>query len=143
MNGLGYNSAVDPGVLGNPSYSLNTVAGANNVALSSVNQIPSHTHIATVSITDPTHTHYTAAAGSVNINPLSSTTPIKTLAGGISYPSSGNYALQGVSGTANVGLTSAKSTGITATVSNSYVGASASHENRQPVIAAYYIIYIP
>ena len=149
MNGLGYNSAVDPGVLGNPSYSLNTVAGANNVALSSVNQIPSHTHIATVNITDPTHTHYTAAAGSVNINPLSSTTPIKTLAGGISYPSSGNYALQGVSGTANVGLTSAKSTGLTnanVLVTNSYVGGSiptTTHENRQPVIAAYYIIYIP
>lgn len=139
MNGGTYNSAVDPGISGNPNYSLYSIQGANNVALTNINQIPSHTHVATVNLTDPTHTHYTSAAGPTNAA-LTSSTAIKNLAGGLGDY---NYTLYGSSTIANVGLTSAKSTGIEVTVSNSYVGSSASHNNIQPVIAAYYIIYIP
>jgi len=142
MNGLTYNSAVDPSISGNPAYSLNTVGGANNVALNNINQIPSHTHVATVSITDPTHTHYTVSAiESAGVPALTSSNYTSWTKGGLGGFLS--YSLYGASSVASIGLTSAKSTGITATVSNSYIGASATHENRQPVIAAYYIIYIP
>ena len=146
MAGGTYTSAVDPSDPANPTYNLKTIKGENNVTFTSATQIPPHTHLATVSVTDPTHTHYVAVNDLVGPNQILSTSnSIKNYAGGIGSPSSGNYYLQGVSGVASIGKTSAASTGLDGniTVSNAHVGGSASHNNIQPSIAAYYIMYIP
>jgi hypothetical protein len=60
------------------------------------------------------------------------------------WSDSGNlgYALKG-STPATVGLTTSDSTGITVAVSNSNVGGGGAHNNIPPVLACYYIMYIP
>ena len=42
-----------------------------------------------------------------------------------------------------LGKSSAASTGITVSTSNSSTGGNVAHPNIQPVIACYYIIYLP
>jgi len=140
MLGLTLNDDVNPSVSStNPNYALNDIQGVNAITLLSINQIPSHTHVATVSISDPTHTHFTVANSGTN-TALSSSTYVRRFNNGAG---NGDYTLMGWTGIASMGLTSAKSTGITASVSNDYKGGSANHNNIQPVIAAYYIMYRP
>jgi len=141
MSGLGYNDDVNPGTSTNPNYTLNDIQGANAVTFTNVNQMPSHTHVATVLLDDPTHTHYT-------ISSAKDTTTLPSSSNYTCYAkySNGNesYVLRGSTTIASWGLTSAKSTGITVqSATNSYVGGSASHNNIQPVIACYYIMYRP
>jgi microcystin-dependent protein len=123
------NAAVDPIYTGNPLYEIYDVLGANTIALAESN-LPSHTHIATSSasstVNDPGHIHYAGrendfggASGSIG---LSKNTPQ-------------NHA------------TSSAVTGITVnttvSVANAYVGSNVAHANIQPVLACYYIMYIP
>ncbi len=120
----------------NPNYSLgDTVYGVNSIILST-SQIPSHVH----SITDVTHSHlstYNSTANTGNVS-LSASYPIS----GESQESNPNRDYQLVSNIndANVGKTSDVYTGITSTNST---GGSTAHDNKQPSIATYWIIYLP
>lgn len=121
------NPAVDPAYTGNPNYSLYTTTGANSVVLN-INQIPSHTHAATASslsaVIDPGHTHNlgggaTGGSGTIGLDHVSTPT----------YPTT--------SSTTNITVNT------TTSVINSSVGGGQSHANIQPVLACYYIMYIP
>jgi len=122
------NAAVDPTYAGNPNYDLGDLYGANLVALTT-NQLPSHTHNAVASassvVNDPGHFHYVA------------NTPNGWASGGTVGLHAGvnNYA----SNVATTGIT----VSTTVNVSNSNTGLGQGHNNVQPVIAAYYIMYIP
>lgn len=115
-------AVVDPAVAGNPNYSLNSVAGVNTITLTTP-QIPAHTHLNTVAITDPGHTHtYTSVSG-------------------VDYQ-------RGTTGTAFLDFaktiaTSSAITNISVQVTNQSTGGGQSHNNIQPVWATYYIIYLP
>lgn len=127
------NVNVDPAYTGNPNYDVLGVAGANSVVLN-VNQLPSHTHTAvgstTVTLSDPGHTHYAGkendfggASGSIG---LSKNTPQ-------------NHATT----TATTGITVTSNTPNNVNVSIANTGANQGHPNIQPVLAAYYVMYIP
>jgi len=116
------NPAVDPAFPGNTNYALNTINGVNTVTLTTL-QIPSHTHIASVNVTDPGHFHDMDSSGTD---------------AGSGKPTVGGGAPEGVNP-----VTNPKTTGITVTVANSYQGGGQSHNNVHPVIGAYFIMYIP
>jgi microcystin-dependent protein len=121
-------SVVNPIYAGNPNYDLGDLVGANTVGLN-VSQLPSHTHATTSSassvVTDPGHRHYaghsndTGGGGSIG---LSTTSPQNVL-------TTSSYTNITVATTVNV--------------SNGNTGSGENHANIQPVIAAYYIMYIP
>lgn len=137
MGGGAMNPAVDPGVAGNPSYALLGTAGSNTVTLGPT-QIPAHSHSATNTVTVSDHTHFTVLVGS-NVA-LTSTTPIDQ---GANYGGNTSYDLSGAVGTANIGLTSPnKSTIVVDTVIGS-TGGGLAHNNFQPGLGCYYIMYIP
>ena len=116
-------TAVNPTYSGNPNYALNTTTGANTITLTT-DQIPSHTHIAVAGsvVTDPGHAH--------------------SFAGGVTPGGDGDGGRIGVQATLN---TASNTTGISVTtsVSNNNTGGDQSHPNIQPVLACYYIMYIP
>ena len=125
MLGAGFPSQTQPGINGNPDYSTKGIVsfGANQITLNAT-QIPSHTHIATSTVTDPGHTHsYTP---SVRDNGDAGTY--------LETASSENYAPQNINSSV---------TGITVNTVNTSVGGGLAHSNIQPVISVYYIIYIP
>ncbi len=133
------NPAVDPGIAGNPNYALNTTTGANTITLTSA-QIPSHTHTAVTTFVDPGHTHFIANPGDTSTL-LDST---HTAAAGHSTGGNLGYDLVNTTGTtATVGLTDVKQTGIFVGVANDPTGGGQSHNNIPPVLACYYIMYIP
>jgi microcystin-dependent protein len=126
MNGGPLNSAVDPALPGNPPYALGTNTGVNQVTLAPT-QIPSHTHTATATstVSDPKHSHsYTTpnAEGSATGN-------------ADSHPDGPLVTRQ----------TSESLTGITVATSVTVnpFGGNLPHQNNQPAIGCYYIIYIP
>lgn len=110
-------SDVNPGSSAfNPNYALGDTEGENSVTLD-VTQIPSHTHVATV--TDPGHLHDTTVA-----------------------EVAGAGTAGGRSGTLGPdSQTSTETTGIT--VDNANTGGGAAHSVIQPVRAVYFIMYIP
>ena len=124
MNGGPLNTAVDPAFPGNPAYTLGSTTGVNQVTLSPT-QIPSHTHTATAVSTDSGHTHaYIFMPGGLNGDQTvpAGTTPYFSPAPGITGSSSAN---------------------ITTTVTVNPFGGGLPHQNNQPAIGCYYIIYIP
>jgi microcystin-dependent protein len=133
-------AAVDPAVnpAYNPNYAVNQILGSNSVTLLST-QIPAHTH--NNSINNPTHTHFTAA----DVTDVSGTLPTATSAMAKASTFSGDeeYALRSsATPNATLGLTSPSTLGLVLTnVDN--IGGGNPHDNKQPVIAAYYIMYIP
>ena len=134
------NAAVNPATPGNPNYALQDVSGANTITLDAT-QIPTHTHIPTV--TD-THRHFIAAdiAEAVS-NVANATTPIVRTSNEGTYA---EYALRAnTTGLdATVGRTSKGTVGgISVNVSNANTGDGLGHSNIQPVLACYYIMYIP
>ena len=136
-------SIVNPTTPGNPSYSLNGLAGANNVTLTT-NQIPSHTHTATGTSTSTAtpHSHFIAKASATNNGDLSPALPLLSeWDGGSNF----SYRLKQTVGTAADGPTSDAT--VVVTTSTSVVvdvtGGGLSHNNIQPTIGAYYIMYIP
>jgi hypothetical protein len=60
-NAMGTNAYVtpetNPSLPGNPNYAIGTVTGTNQIVLTAL-QLGSHTHTATVAITDPKHSHF-------------------------------------------------------------------------------------
>ena len=133
MFGGTLNPIVDPAASpNNPNYTITgpgSLQGATAVTLG-VGEIPNHTHIATVTINDPKHTHkYT----------------LTTAVGGSDDTAEGTRPNL-VPNT----LTSAEETGLKGTgagqnvfVTNSAIGSGDAHSNIQPSKGCYYIIYIP
>jgi microcystin-dependent protein len=113
---------VIPTTLGNPTYSLGTTQGTNQVTLN-LTQIPNHTHTITsvATVNDPGHFHNVQGAAS-----------------GEGFPKMDNG--QGVTGN-----TTTNQTGITVNVTSSasFEGGGLPHTNIQPSIGCRYIIYIP
>jgi microcystin-dependent protein len=140
-------ASVNPANAGNPNYALYTTAGANTVTLIT-SQIPAHTHNATVvasgSIGD--HTHI-IMGGSGPGSPGTAPTALQVLA---NYNNDGGnlgYATKPANSQVhNSGITSASGAGpvsLSVSVANGNAGGGGSHPNIQPVIGAYYIMYIP
>ena len=122
----GLNPFVDPNTPGNPNYALNTTSGSNTVTLTT-NQIPSHVHNNVLNFTDPGHSHtlfFAEYATGATSNP--------------GYDGGSNNYQQNVDK-----VTSTSTTGITASITNTAQGGGQSHNNIPPVLACYYIMYIP
>ena len=132
-------SIVNPSTAGNPSYSLNGLAGANNVTLSAT-QMPLHTHTATATSTADPHSHFIAKNTTTNIGNLGPSSPLST-----EFVSSTDYAyrLKSAAGSHDVGPTNNATVNVTTNVTVSSTGGGLSHNNIQPTIGAYYIMYIP
>lgn len=129
------NPASDPTF--NPNYAVGDIAGANKITLDT-NQIPSHTHTATVN--DPEHFHYMIVNDSISNDPLTVDSYLSEEKD-VSTESTNYHLRDGGVGPADAVKTSDSSTGIT--VDNGETGGGAAHSNIQPVLATYFIIYIP
>lgn len=123
---------VDPAVAGNTNYTLGSAYGENNVTLS-LPQIPSHTHTASVVVNDPGHTHNWGYGSETDDNASGSSYREFTQAPGL-----------------NGGLPQtpiqSQTTGLNGTniiVTNASQGGNQPHNNLHPVLACYYIIYLP
>jgi microcystin-dependent protein len=124
MGGGSLPSETNPGIAGNPNYSLYTTFGTNTVTLTEA-ELPSHTHTPTLS-TVPDHTH-------TFVNPLVSSTAgtgVDKLTNKDNVP----YSLQSETEPAG---------GHTHTISIANTGSGEAHNNVPPVLACHYIIYIP
>ena len=112
-------SAVDPSLPANAgfNYVLNQKFGASSIVLTS-SQMPAHAH----SIIDKEHTHQVVTANNGSGS-----------GGGDAHRDSST-------GTANGRTTLPSLTGITSTES---IGGSQAHDNRQPSLAGYFIMYLP
>lgn len=118
-------AAVNPANPGNPNYAIFNTAGANTVTLIE-SQMPSHSHGATAT-----------SVGTISPNPHSHSYA------GVQAPSgAGDGSRTSVPLTKNTSSVSL-SVDITTSVTNANTGGGAAHANIQPVIAAYYIMYIP
>lgn len=126
------NPASDPTF--NPNYAVGGTAGANKVTLA-ISQIPAHAH----GVTDPQHYHQTFVNQLVTSQ--SSITSTSFMARELNDSDDANdYKISpSTSGTPSVGKGGSSSTGIS--IQNT--GSGAAHDNKQPVLACYYIMYIP
>ena len=140
-------AAVDPNITGNPNYGLYTTQGSNTITLIT-SQLPAHTHNASVTAsgTVGNHTHIIMGGdgpGTGGANP----TALEVAANENAEGGNGSYNIRpAVSQVHNSGVTSASGAGsvsLSVAVSNSNTGSGGAHENIQPVVAAYYIMYIP
>lgn len=137
MGGGAFNAAVDPGVSGNPTYTIGSTYGANTVTLTSA-QIPGHTHPAVATITDPGHRHDIWGITGGDNDDMSNTV---RFAGGDKIQSETAFFFTNTQAcqTSTTGLNSSN---VTIAVNNN-VGGGSSHNNAQPALACYYIMYIP
>jgi microcystin-dependent protein len=120
-------AAVNPANTGNPNYAIFNTAGANTVTLIA-SQMPSHSHGATATST-----------ASITPNPHSHTISYLNKGAGDGSNVIGSQVSSNVKTTSSVDL----SVAVTTSVTNANTGGGAAHANIQPVIAAYYIMYIP
>lgn len=150
MFGGALSAAVDPAIPGNPSYTLSgsippfsgSTTGANQITLTP-NQIPSHTHNITTSVTvteDP-HRHKFSDDSTSPTNALRADNDILPFS---TTPSSAIISGSGT-GSGQIYETSEEVSGVNVSVSASaaVTGGGESHSNTQPSIACYYIMYIP
>jgi microcystin-dependent protein len=105
----------------NPNYQLKMTAGNNSIALST-NEIPPHTHSATS--TAAVHDHILFYQTASTFAGAGSNTAITTLGSGISSVNTAG-------------------TTVSVSVTNASTGGGEYHANTQPVLACYYIMYIP
>jgi microcystin-dependent protein len=139
-------AAVNPANVGNPNYALSGTTGANTITLIT-SQIPVHTHNATVvaSGTVGDHTHIVMGGGGPSGGSVPSS--LQVMANETAQDGNASYKmLPANSQVHNSGITSASGAGsvsLSVAVSNDNAGSGAAHANIQPVIAAYYIMYIP
>jgi microcystin-dependent protein len=130
--GAPLDAAVNPANAGNPNYALYNTAGANTVTLIT-SQLPAHSHSAigstTVTLNDPGHTHAIGQSGVTGGG--------GTIAVGNTTPKN----IQAVSSTTGITVTSNTPDNVSISVAST--GGGGAHPNIQPVIAAYYIMYIP
>lgn len=126
VGGGALNPIVDPANPGNINYALGTTNGVNTVTLTT-NQIPSHVHNNVLNFTDPGHSHtlfFKQYLTGITRNP--------------GYDGGGNNYEVDVDKP-----TSTNTTGIVASITNVAQGGGQSHTNVPPVLACYYIMYIP
>jgi len=129
MGGGAMAPAVDPGVSGNPGYTLLSAEGANTVALS-ISQMPTHTHTASAtSEGDHVHAYGTGYVRTDDDEPGNDEEAVRH---------SGSDEHNRASTTSTLGN---GAHGHTITVDA--VGDGDSHDNIQPVLTCYYIMYIP
>lgn len=129
---------VDPAVAGNPTYTLNSVNGTNNVVLTTT-QIPAHTHTNTVTVTPHTHFLY---SNTINATPGQIVNATDNVARAREITTDPlNYEI--MSSTTAVTLGKSSSAQDTVSVSIQNAGGGLSHPNYQPALATNYIIYIP
>lgn len=138
----------DPATPGNPNYDVFDIAGQNNVVLSIAN-LAAHTHaVPTPTVVDPGHRHVFGGDRTA-ITPMGFekyndvATGYDTNADGppnIDYGAIPFY----TKSSSNQVAQNFQTTGVTVSVPDtSSRGNSTSHENRPPMIAAFYIMYIP
>ena len=143
MPGASMDSAVNPNVAGNPTYNLNDVAGSNQVVLTTA-QIPSHIHTGTVSAPTPsTHTHQMLVKPGVMGQGGATTYQDYSNPGGAGR---GNRRTMdsGVAGNGSYESAFTQAEGDHShNVTIDPTGGNLGHNNYQPGIGAYYIIYIP
>jgi len=134
------NPVVDPLVdpIYNPNYAVGSITGENSVVLTN-NQIPQHTHTATSSATSTNHTHFTSSDSPTQVT-LTSGTPIKSVGGGTDATS---YTLGGAILDPTIGITSPSKSDVSVTTTVNPTGGGLAHNNVPPVLACYYIMYIP
>ena len=141
MGGGALSPKVDPTYTGNINYALGTTNGDNLVTLTSL-QIPAHTHVAAVTITDNGHFHFV-----MNNDEVVDGAPAPTATNYVARTLSGvgdlSYFASASTTTPSVGKTNNATTGIGVSVANASVGGGESHNNVHPVLACYYIMYIP
>lgn len=141
MGGGTLDAAVDPSNPGNPNYSLGTKYGSCMVSLN-ITQIPSHSHTATNTVIDAGHFHYLSTVSGQTSKPALS--PNSYLASVNNEGNDGNYVLGGTSeALPSVGKSSTSTTNISVQTSLSNIGGGLGHNNVQPSIGCYYIMYIP
>jgi hypothetical protein len=120
MLGNPMNPLVNPSTPGNPTYTYaGGIVGANGIQLST-NNMPSHTHVATSIVTPNPHTH----------GYLKNTSVAAPDGGGIP-----DFVGQAAAQTDPVTLV--------VTTTNQEAGGDLPHNNYQPGIGCYYIMYIP
>ena len=109
----------------NPTYTLNSTGSTTNQTSLLLTQIPNHTHVATVTLTDPGHTHTYKYTNDVT--------------------SSGPAAIEDgvVTDATATGAINSNTTGITVTVANASQGGGGAHSNVQVGRGCYYIQYRP
>lgn len=134
-------TAVDPSNPGNPNYSLGTKYGSCMVSLN-ITQIPSHSHTATNTVIDAGHFHYLSTVSGETSKPALS--PSTYLASVNNKGNDGNYVLGGtLEALPSVGKSATSTTNISVQTSLSNIGGGLGHNNVQPSIGCYYIMYIP
>jgi microcystin-dependent protein len=130
-------AAVDPAVAGNPTYTLNSVNGTNNITLTT-NQIPVHTHTTTPIPVAHTHFMYTTETNSTPgqvVNATDNVARARAISQDVDYEIMSSVLIP------TVGKSSSESISANVTVNNA--GGGLSHPNYQPALATNYIIYIP
>jgi len=131
-------AAVDPAVAGNPTYTLNSTLGTNNVLLTTT-QIPVHTHTNSVSVTPHTHFMYTTDVNSTVGQIVNAT---NNVARARAVPGSNlDYEMMLSTITPTLGKSSSAQDTVSVSIDNA--GGGLSHPNYQPALATNYIIYIP
>jgi microcystin-dependent protein len=131
-------AAVDPAIPGNPTYTLNSVNGTNNVLLTTT-QIPAHTHTNTVSVTPHTHFMYTTDVNSTVGQVVNAT---NNVARARAVPGSDlDYEMMLSTTAPTLGKSGSAQDGVSVSIQNA--GGGQSHTNIPPVLATNYIIYIP
>ena len=141
MGGGTLDAAVDPSNSGNPNYSLGTKYGSCMVSLN-ITQMPSHSHTATNTVIDAGHFHYLSTVSGQTSKPALS--PSTYLASVNNARNDGNYVLGGtLEALPSVGKSSTSTTNISVQTSLSNIGGGLGHNNVQPSIGCYYIMYIP
>lgn len=140
MKGGGLSPVVDPLIdpTFNPNYSKATTTGANSIQLNQ-SQIPSHTHGATAVVTPDPHDHFV-----FNTDILLSTSGVSSTnytARGLNTAANVDYQASGTATVPTLGKTSSTTLGVG--VTNSATGGGGFHDNKQPVLACYHIMYIP
>jgi len=105
----------------NPNYAVYDKAGNNSIILTP-QQIPSHTHIPTVNVAPHSHTF--------------------TYGFGTEYQgASSNSAINAINGGSSTGTMTTETVGVSVLIG--YTGQDLPHDNKQPALACYYIMYIP
>lgn len=136
-----FNPAVNPANPDNPNYAFLGILGANTITLTPA-QMPSHTHAAATTVVDPGHNHLLVgaiASGSSAPDPTSST----FIDFRHDLESDLSYRMTGSNNAPTLGRSETKTTGIFVGVANDPTGGGQSHSNIPPVLACYYIMYIP
>ena len=139
-------AAVNPANAGNPNYAIYNTLGANTVTLITP-QIPVHTHNAIVSAsgTVDNHTHIIMGGGGPGTGGPIPTALQVAASANLDGGNAGYFVRPASVQTHSSGITSASGAGpvsLSVNVSNETTGNGAAHPNIQPIIAAYYIMYI-